>query len=112
MTWRGVAPVQLVIVFVGSVLMLTTLGIITLAIAHVPVPDALGTLSIASMTALAGLLAPNTGLVSSRAAKRAEAAGHAAATAVIEADAEAEAVQVDHDQAVQLGNSHDKGLAG
>lgn len=108
MPWRGAAPVQLVIVFVGSVLLLCTLGIIALAVVDQAVPDALGTLSIASMTALAGLLAPNTGLLTNgRAARRAQAAGEAAAAAVVAA--EDQAVADDHDQAVQLGNSHDDG---
>lgn len=108
MPWRGAAPVQLVIVFVGSVLLLTCVAITALAMIARPVPDALGTLSIASMTALAGLLAPNTGLTTTgRAARRAEAAGHAAATAVIEADATED--QAELDAAVDLGNAHHDG---
>ena len=102
MAWRGVAPVQLVIVTVGVVLWTSLLGIIVLAFMGRPVPDDLGTLSIAAMTSLAALLAPNTGLVSSRSSRRAEAAGHAAATAVIEAEESDH--QAELDQAVQLGN--------
>lgn len=102
MPWRGVAPVQLVIGFVGSVLMLCTLGIIVLALMAVPVPDALGTLSIASMTALAGLLAPNTGLTTARTSRRAETAGQAAAAAVIEHDQAADTAAAD--EAMRLGN--------
>jgi hypothetical protein len=107
MTFRGVAPVQLVIVTVGLVLWTSLVGIIVLAVLQVEIPEALGTLSIASMTALAGLLAPNTGLLTSKASRRAEAAGQAAAAAVIEAEVKAE----DHelDQAVELGNHHHGG---
>lgn len=86
MPWRGVAPVQLVIVVVGLVLWTSLLGIILLAFTTRPIPDALGTLSIAAMTSLAALLAPNTGLVRPGTSRRAEAAGQAAAAAVIEAD--------------------------
>lgn len=86
MPWRGVAPVQLVIVAVAGILWTSLVGIIVLAILRVPIPDALGTLCIASMTALAGLLAPNTGLVAPRTARRAHEAGEAAAAAVVAAD--------------------------
>lgn len=86
MPWRGVAPVQLVIVVVGLVLWTSLLGIIVLAFMTRPIPDALGTLSIAAMTSLAALLAPNTGLVSPRTSRRVEQAGQAAAAAVLEAD--------------------------
>lgn len=106
MPWRGAAPVQLVIGFIGVVLLTALLGIIVLAVMSQPVPDELGTVCIASMTALAGVLAPNTGLLTSgRTARRAEAAGHAAATAVIEADTTEH--QAELDQAVKL--THDNG---
>lgn len=102
--WRGTAPVQLVIMFVGAVLLLCVLGMIALASIAVwqghdvgnAIPQELATVAIASMTAMAGLLAPNTGLLSSsRTARRAEAAGHAAASAVIDAEAQARADRAD-----------------
>lgn len=98
MPWRGAAPVQLVIGFVGAVLMVSTLGIITLALFDKAVPDELATVAIASMTGLAGLLTPNTGLVSTgRTARRAAAAGEAAATAVLAVDGQADADAAEHD---------------
>lgn len=99
MPWRGVAPVQLVIALIGAVLLLSVSGMIVLAVVALinngdvegAIPNQLATVSVASMTAMAGLLAPNTGLLtSSKSARRAEAAGHAAATAVIEADGQVE----------------------
>lgn len=106
MPWRGIAPVQLVIAFVGVVLLICTGGIIVLAVMNVQVPDALGTLSIASMTALGGLLAPNTGLVSGKTARRADAAARAAATAVMAAEQDDEQHAAELDLAAELGNSH------
>jgi hypothetical protein len=108
-TWRQqVAPVQLVIGFIGIVLFTALVGIITLAVLQRSVPDELGTVCIASMTALAGVLAPNTGALShGPAARRAEAAGQAAAAAVIEADRVED--QAAEDEAVQLGNAHRDG---
>lgn len=108
MSWRGVAPVQLVICFVGGVLILCVGGIIGLAIFGRAIPDELGTVCIASMTALAGLLAPNTGLVSSRTSRRATEAAHAAAAAVVEVDGAADQHSAELDRAVELGNSHDE----
>lgn len=102
--WRGTAPIQLVIMFVGAVLVLCVLGMITLAGIAVAqganpadsIPQELATVAIASMTAMAGLLAPNTGiLTNSRATRRAEVAGHAAASAVI--DAEESHIRGDHE---------------
>ena len=91
MPWRGVAPIQLVILLVGSVMVSTALGIVCIAVIatvrEVPVriPQELATVCISSLTALGGLLTPSTGLTSSsRANRRAEAAGHAAAVAVVE----------------------------
>jgi len=111
MPWRGAAPVQLVIGFIGVVLLVALVGIILLSVMERRVPDQLGTICIASMTALAGVLAPNTGLLTSgRTARRAEVAGHAAAHAVIEAEAEDH--QAELDQAVRQGNSHDRGVPG
>lgn len=88
-SWRGMAPVQLVIILVGMVLMTSLLGIIALSVFRVEVPDELGTVCIASMTALGGLLAPNTGLLTGggRHTRRVEAAGQAAAAAVMAAEA-------------------------
>jgi hypothetical protein len=103
MSWRGVAPVQLVIVVVGLVLWTSLVGIITLAVMVQPVPDELGTLAIASMTALAGLLAPNTALVSGRAGRRAEQAGQAAAAAVLEVEGLEQEHQAELDRAPGLG---------
>lgn len=91
MPWRGVAPVQLVIVFIGGVLSVCVVGMIVLAVLDRGIPQELATVAVSSMTAMAGLLAPNTGLLTNgRTARRAEAAGHAAATAVIEADGQVE----------------------
>lgn len=91
MPWRGVAPIQLVIVLVGTVLVSTALGIVALAIiaalrgVDVVVPQELATVCISSLTALGGLLTPNTGLtVGARTARHAAVAGHAAAAAVVE----------------------------
>jgi hypothetical protein len=87
MPWRGVAPVQLVIGFVGVVLLTSTVGIIVLALFNKDVPDELATVAIASMTGLAGLLTSPTGLLTTgRTARRAAAAGEAAATAIIASD--------------------------
>lgn len=87
MPWRGVAPVQLVIAFVGLVLFVATTGIIVLALFDKAVPDELATVAIASMTGLAGLLTSPTGLLTTgRTARRAAAAGEAAATAVLHSD--------------------------
>lgn len=97
MPWRGVAPVQLVIGFVGTVLLTSTVGIIALALFDKAVPDELATVAIASMTGLAGLLTSPTGLLSTgRTARRAAAAGEAAATAVLHSDelADAEAQEL------------------
>ena len=96
MPWRGVAPVQLVIAFVGVVLLTSTVGIIVLALFDKSVPDELATVAIASMTGLAGLLTSPTGLLSTgRTARRAAAAGEAAASAVLHSDelADAEAAE-------------------
>jgi len=91
MPWRGVAPIQLVILLVGSVMVSTALGIVCIAVIatvrEVPVriPQELATVCISSLTALGGLLTPSTGLTgSSRAARNAERAGQAAAAAVVE----------------------------
>lgn len=111
MPWRGAAPVQLVIGFIGVVLLTALLGIIVLAVMAQPVPDELGTVCIASMTALAGVLAPNTGLLThGRTARRAEAAGLAAAAAVVRADETVD--KADEDQAMRLANGHDDGVGG
>lgn len=86
-----VTPVHLVILFIGAVLIISVVGIIVLAATGNPAPQELGTVCIASMTALGGLLAPNTGLFSSgRTAQRASLAGEAAARAVVNVSAEAD----------------------
>lgn len=91
MSWRGVAPVQLVILLVGSVMVSSALGIVTLAViaavtkGNVKIPQELATVCISSLTLLGGLLTPNTGLVSgTRTARHAAMAGQAAAAAVVE----------------------------
>jgi hypothetical protein len=100
---REPSPLQLVIAFIGVVLLTGLVGIIVLAVLDRPVPDELGTVCIASMTALAGVLAPNTGLMASgRIARHAEEAGQAAAAAVVAVHAEDDARETD--QAIQLGN--------
>lgn len=94
MSWRGVAPIALVIVLVGSVAILTAFGMVAIAIVAAwqgvddvagSIPNPLATTCIASLTGLSGLLTPNTGLTSSsRTARNAAVAGQAAATAVVE----------------------------
>lgn len=85
MPWRGMVPVQLVIGLIGIVLLLTTLTMSVLAILGRPIPQELTTVSISSLTAVAGLLAPNTGLThTGRQARHAAVAGQAAAQAVME----------------------------
>lgn len=86
-----VAPIVLVVLLVGSVMVSTALGIITVAIVAtvrdvpVKIPQELATVCISSLTALGGLLTPSTGMMAgSRAARHAELAGHAAAQAVVE----------------------------
>lgn len=92
MSWRGMAPIVVVILLVGSVMVSTALAIATVAIiatlrdVPVKIPQELATVCISSLTAMGGLLTPNTGLVSGRTARRAEVAGHAAAAAVVEAE--------------------------
>lgn len=86
------APIVVVILLVGGVMVSTALAMSALAIiatvrdVPVKIPQELATVCISSLTALGGLLTPNTGLVSGRTARRAEVAGHAAAAAVVEAD--------------------------
>lgn len=93
MAWRGVAPIQLVILLVGTVMVSTALGIVLLSVVatiretKVVVPQELAVVCISSLTALGGLLTPNTGLVTGgKVERRAERAGHAAAAAVLEHD--------------------------
>lgn len=95
MPWRGVAPIQLVIVIVGGVALVTAVGMVLIAIVATwqgqdvskAIPNPLATVCIASLTGLSGLLTPNTGLVgSSRTARHAAVAGQAAAAAVVEHD--------------------------
>lgn len=106
MPWRGVAPIQLVIGIIGAVLMLGALTMSTLAIVAVwrghdvtaSIPQELTTVTISALTALAGLLTPNTGLTTSaRTARHAAVAGQAAAAAVVEHE------QL-HDLAVEANN--------
>ena len=88
--WRGVAPIQLVIMLVGTVMVSTALGIVVIATiatvrdVQLKIPQELATVCISSLTALGGLLTPNTGMMSPRADRAAVAAGAAAATAVVE----------------------------
>lgn len=79
------SPLLLVVSFIGVELLLTVLGIILLAVLGKPVPQVLGTVCVGAMTGLAGLLAPNTGLLAGgRSAHNAQMAGSAAAQAVLE----------------------------
>lgn len=96
MSWRGVAPIQLVILLIGSVLIIGTSTMAVLALVAVlnsrdvtaAIPQELSTLTFGSLTALGGLLTPNTGLTSTgRQARHAAVAGQAAATAVMEHEA-------------------------
>lgn len=109
MSWRGVAPIQLVIWLVGTVMVSTALGIVLLAIiatvrgVQVEIPQELATVCISSLTALGGLLTPSTGVTSSgRTARHAAMAGQAAAAAVVEHEGferlahEAEELRRDH----------------
>lgn len=90
MSWRAPTPIVVVILLVGVVMVSTALAIAALAIIatvrEVPVriPQELATVCISSLTALGGLLTPSTGMTSGRADRAAQAAGHAAATAVVE----------------------------
>jgi hypothetical protein len=91
MPWRGVAPIQWVILIVGATLLSSTLGMVVLALVaavnstKVVIPQELATVAISSLTALGGLLVPHTGLTTSgRTARHAAMAGHAAAAAVVE----------------------------
>jgi hypothetical protein len=84
----------LVIWLVGAVALLTATGMCVVALAQViqgadvVIPNPLATTCIASLTGLAGLLSPNTGLTASaRSARHAAVAGQAAATAVMEHEA-------------------------
>lgn len=81
------SPLLLVVAFIGTELLLTVLGIIALALLDKSVPQVLGTVCVGAMTGLAGLLAPNTGLIAGgRSAHNAHMAGSAAAQAVLETD--------------------------
>lgn len=93
MPWRGVAPIQLVIVLVGGVALVTASGMVLIAAIAVlngqdvskSIPNPLATTCIAALTGLSGLLVPNTGLTTSgRTARHAQVAGAAAAAAVVE----------------------------
>lgn len=91
MPWRGTAPIQWVILIVGSTLLSSTLGMVGLALVAAirntaaVIPQELATVAISSLTALGGLLVPHTGLATSgRSARHAAMAGHAAAAAVVE----------------------------
>lgn len=95
MSWRGVAPIQLVIMLVGSVALVTAVGMVVIASIAVlngqdvtkSIPNPLATTCIAALTGLSGLLVPNTGLTTSgRTARHAAVAGQAAAAAVVEHD--------------------------
>lgn len=57
------SPVHLVIYILGLLSLLATGGIIALAASGHTVPSTLETVAVASLTGLAGVLAPNTGLV-------------------------------------------------
>ncbi len=96
MPWRGVAPIQLVIVLVGGVALVTAGGMVLIAVVTAwqgggaadmtkAIPNPLATTCIAALTGLSGLLVPNTGLTTSgRTARAAERAGQAAAAAIVE----------------------------
>lgn len=93
MPWRGVAPIQLVIVLVGAVALICAGGMVIIAIVTAwqggdvskAIPNPLATACIAALTGLSGLLVPNTGLTTSgRTARHAQVAGAAAAAAVVE----------------------------
>lgn len=106
MPWRGVAPIGLVIVLVGSVAIVTAGGMVIIAVVaawqgsdvSTSIPNPLATTCIASLTGLSGLLTPNTGLTaSSRTARHAAIAGQAAASAVVEHEQMHDlAVEADH----------------
>lgn len=106
MPWRGVAPIQLVIVLVGAVALTTAGGMVIIAVVAAwngtdvsrSIPNPLATTCIAALTGLSGLLVPNTGLTSSgRTARHAYQAGHAAAAAVVE-----------HEQLADLASEADR----
>ncbi len=104
MPWRGVAPIQWVILIVGSTLLTSTLGMVTLALvatyrqSEVVIPQELATVAISSLTALGGLLVPHTGLTGSpRSARQAAVAGQAAAAAVVEHEGLEELAREAHD---------------
>lgn len=79
-----VTPIRLVVAILGLQLQLSTLGIIVLPLLGVDIPNVLGTIAVASMTGLTGLLTPNTGLRGSASERQAAIAGQAAAAAVAE----------------------------
>lgn len=106
MSWRGVAPIQLVIMLVGGVALVTATGMVMIAAIAVwngqdvskSIPNPLATTCIAALTGLSGLLVPNTGLTTSgRTARHAYQAGAAAAAAVVE-----------HDQLADLASQADQ----
>lgn len=89
-------PIRLVVAMIGSVMLVTSFGIVVLAFlgmaqgcTPVEIPAPLPSIALASMTGLAGLLAPTHQLMpgsapTHRAERRMEHAGQAAAAAVLE----------------------------
>lgn len=85
-------PIRLVVALIGAVMLATSLGIVVLAFigawndcAPLEIPAPLPSIALASMTGLAGLLAPTQGLhYPDRTARHMEHAGAAAAAAVLE----------------------------
>lgn len=91
-----VAPIALVVALIGSTMILTSVGVIVYAVVSlsrgcqpVTVPGGLSSLALASLTGLAGLLAPGHQLLSWKGNQQHHAAtlaGEAAAHAVLEHD--------------------------
>lgn len=55
-----VVSTKVVIYFVGSVLILSVVGIVTLALYAKPIPDVLQNIAVGSLTGLVGLLVPSS----------------------------------------------------
>lgn len=102
------SPLLLVVAFIGAELLLTVLGIVLLALLDKDVPQVLGTVCVGAMTGLAGLLAPNTGLLAGgRTAHNATLAGNAAAAAVMETDELRKLQRVADELADELADKRD-----
>lgn len=88
----GAAPVKLVVALIGTVMVVSAAGVLSLALigavhscAPIEIPAPLPSLALASMTGLTGLLIPTHGLHGNgRQSETAALAGEAAAHAVME----------------------------